>query len=448
MKRRITAKEQYTTYASYPLVSGDVRAYEICLDLGEDVSGAEFKVTAIRADGKVIEDLGTVEDGMAVYTLESNMYSVPGELTVRLAVIHDMSVLTDREIVFEVLEGAEGTTEAETVVPLNDNIIFRLSKLELRVMNKVERESGKGLSSNDFTDQYKEKLDGLDETVGKEVERISGDVDNMTDTLDDHVKNIGNPHGVTAYQVGAYTKEEITDMLKKKADISDISSVYRFKGSVNSVDDLPYTYKLIPSGAPSYNGQVCGTFEGGFVTINSVDDGDLSEFVVPIKEVTLPRGYYAIVSDLSSGMYHSGVRVGGYEFDEYVVPWNYVFKIEEDITISEAYIFRHSGSPFDGCNGSVVCTLIRVSGEYVDETSRNSDGAYSAVVPEQYINCEMGDVYNVPESDANYAWTGDKWDSLGGEHKDLEAREQIGNVEEALDEIIEIQRNLIGGDTQ
>ena len=297
MKRRITAKQKYTTYANYPLVSGDVRAYELCLDLGKEVEGAVFKVTAIRADGKVIEDIGSVKNGLALYTMASNMYSVPGELTVRLAVVHDTSVLTDREIIFNVLEGITDVDQAESVVPINDSVILRLATVEQTISAKVDKIAGKTLSSNDFTDGYKEKLDLMDETIGAEVERISEDVDNLSDELEKKMQK-----GDAYLKSEVYTKGEVSALLTGKLDRSEVSNIYKFKGSVNTFEDLP--------------------------------------------------------------------------------------AVE---------------------------------------------------------NVSAGDVYNVLDSDMNYAWSGQNWDSLGGEHRDMEARAQIGKVDEALNVIIAIQNSLLGG---
>lgn len=40
--------------------------------------------------------------------------------------------------------------------------------------NKVDKVSGKGLSTNDFTDNYKTKLDNLDTNLNNKVDKVSG----------------------------------------------------------------------------------------------------------------------------------------------------------------------------------------------------------------------------------------------------------------------------------
>lgn len=456
MKRKIIPKQKYTTYASFPLVSGDVRAYEIELDLGENVSGAEFKVVAIRADGKAIEDLGTVENGIARYTLSNSMYAVQGELTVRLQILHNSSVLTDREIIFEVKKGATDTTAAQTVMPLNDSVILRVSAFEDKLLSKVDKQEGMGLSTNDFSDHYKQKLDNLDETMGAEIEQISETIDNLSDSFDEHTKDKANPHNVTAQQVGAYSKSETDNKLYKKADKSDISNVYSYQGSVDTFEDIEcFSITLVPNGEPTCKGQVCGSFneDDGCVTIDEIAEEDFDTIVIPIKEVTLKKGYYAIWSDLHIGLgfHYSGIVVGKHEVSEGSVPTG-VFKIENDMVINSACIFKDGPGAFPGCTSDVVCSLLKVPNIFVDESSYN----------EQYGTCEAygispsnGSVYNVLDTGINYAWNGTEWDALGGEHKDLEAREGInkleikmGDTETALDNIITIQNQLSGGDSQ
>jgi len=424
MKRKITAKEQYTTYASYPLVAGDVRAYEICLDLGEDVPGAEFKVTAIRADGKAIEDIGQIEGGIARYTMASNMYSAPGELVVRLAVLHDMSVLTDREIIFQVLESASGTEMAENTVTINDRVILRLGTLESKVAAKVDKVEGMGLSENDFSDEYKEKLDSLDETIGAQLERVSENVDNLSDALDGHKGSVTNPHNVTASQVGAYTKTETDTLLDKKADKSDISNVYSFKGTVENIEDVLIKYQLIPSGNPTVDGEIVGTYDsdGIYFKQNTViPEG--STVKVPVRPVTLKPGEYHIGSIL--------IEVNG-------ASWASGLTITETTTITEVCFTIFSGG-YTFEEDKVFGIDLFFNSIYVGNKSYN--GA-----------AEIGDVYNEASTGMNYAWTGNNWDPLGGEHKDLEARadiknlqEQVGDFDSAIDTAIAVCDSYING---
>jgi hypothetical protein len=46
-------------------------------------------------------------------------------------------------------------------------------------------------------------------------------------------------------------------------------------------------------------------------------------------------------------------------------------------------------------------------------------------LPTEYESIPNGAVYNVLDTEMNYAWNGIEWDPLGGEHKDIEARTEI-----------------------
>ena len=68
---------------------------------------------------------------------------------------------------------------------------------ETLLSNKVDKVVGKGLSTNDFTDTFKQAYDG-------------------------HLTNTSNPHNTTANQVGAYSKIEVDNLLAN-IDISEAS---------------------------------------------------------------------------------------------------------------------------------------------------------------------------------------------------------------------------------
>lgn len=437
MKRKIIPRQEFVTYASFPLVAGDVRAYEIQLDLGEDISGAEFKITAIRSDGTVVEDIGSVSGGIASYTVAGSMYSVPGELTVRLSVIHNSSVLTDREIIFEVLENVSGTDTAYTTVNINDSVILRISALEDKLSGKVDRISGKGLSSNDFTDEYKAVLEGLDDNISQKL-----------GSLDEHIGNVSNPHKVTAVQVGAYTKEdidarisEINRVMGYKANKSDISNVYKYRGSVAEKDLLPFEYKFTVNGAPYIivdgEKQEIGAYdeETGIITIDySATVDKYTDIYLPVEPVTIKKGWYGYFS-----MNQSGILVEYSDFSLYICS-NWVAdgatmleEVPEDVVIDEIDCFFGYGSLENRTlsitgSGTLEISLIKTSYDGSLEYPPDKGDAE---------NLSIGDVYNIFDTDENFAWTGTGWDALGGNHIDSEAREDIENIENRFDLTVE-----------
>ncbi len=104
MKRQIIPDGSLVYFTSIPLIITDVRAYEISYNSGIGKAGAKLKIIAERADGSIVTDecyLG--EDGVVSYTLNKNMYAVPGRLKVDLQFTKDGSVLTDKTLYFTVV---------------------------------------------------------------------------------------------------------------------------------------------------------------------------------------------------------------------------------------------------------------------------------------------------------------------------------------------------------
>lgn len=101
--------------------------------------------------------------------------------------------------------------------------------------DKVDKEEGKGLSTNDFTNEYKNKLDNLDRTIGEEVERVSGAVDVLSDEFDSYKEDATLKLNLKADKT---TTDDLQRQVNNKADKSDITSVYRFRGSVEKYEYL------------------------------------------------------------------------------------------------------------------------------------------------------------------------------------------------------------------
>lgn len=124
-----TAAGDFTEYSDTVLVQDDVQCYRVVLDYSDDLTGCNFKVAAKRADDVVVEDIGTVSGRQAYYTLKNNMYSVVGELCLRLTLIGaDGSVLTTKELICNVAEASgEGDIAADDRVPALSAMIAEAS---------------------------------------------------------------------------------------------------------------------------------------------------------------------------------------------------------------------------------------------------------------------------------------------------------------------------------
>lgn len=91
----------------------------------------------------------------------------------------------------------------------------------------VSKETGKGLSSNDFTTDEKNKLNGISANAQVNVlEKIS--VNGVAQTVSQKGVNITVPTTVAALSdAGNYAKK------------SDLTNVYKYKGSVSTFSNLP-----------------------------------------------------------------------------------------------------------------------------------------------------------------------------------------------------------------
>ena len=235
--------------------------------------------------------------------------------------------------------------------------------------------------------------------------------------------------------------ENLEAELDKKANKEDMVSAYKFCGSVEKFEDLPHRYELIPNGVPMLNGKVCGTYdeETHTVKVNEAFIRDYNDtIIVPIVPIDIVAGKY-----YTTHTYYGDAKIGN--LDTYGCGdggETYLEMPEQTIDYIEIFIVH-------GAEGTISGTTNHLG--YLDKITDswlNPEDEWFPNVP--YIPSDAfdnGNVYNVIKGGMNYAWTGTEWDALGGEHKDIEARWQIGNVDAALDTILEIQNSLIGGDS-
>ena len=94
----------------------------------------------------------------------------------------------------ETYSKVEVDTKIADIPPTDLSGYYTKTQTETLLSNKVDKVTGKGLSTNDFTDTFKQAYDG-------------------------HLASTSNPHNVTALQVGAYSKSENDNLLIKKANL-------------------------------------------------------------------------------------------------------------------------------------------------------------------------------------------------------------------------------------
>lgn len=148
MKRIIKTNNNFCQYVDTPLIPSDVNSYMISWNIGSGAVGASLKVSAKKSDGTVIEDVGEVDSkGMATYTLKNNMYAAEGELILRLTVVQNGEVLTDKELILEVAKAwDEAPIEGDDRVPALSTLIIQVNDTSSRVeaiqKNLIDVEAG------------------------------------------------------------------------------------------------------------------------------------------------------------------------------------------------------------------------------------------------------------------------------------------------------------------
>lgn len=135
MYKDITVKysSEFARYTDAVLVTGDVNAYRIVFETPWELDGCNFKVTAKRADGKVVTDLGITEGTKAICVLANSMYSVVGDLIFHLTLVDNAgTVLTACEVVAYVVEGNGDSVPAENLTPILDNVLKSVAEIKDR----------------------------------------------------------------------------------------------------------------------------------------------------------------------------------------------------------------------------------------------------------------------------------------------------------------------------
>lgn len=131
-----------------------------------------------------------------------------------------------------------------------------LGKLKTLLDGKVSVVSGKGLSANDFSDTYKNKLDGIDNNANNYSLPIAASgtlggikvgsglsINSSTGVLSADVQAVPAASANNAGTMSAsdYSKLAAFGSASDYALKTDITSMYKHKGSVSAVANLPTT---------------------------------------------------------------------------------------------------------------------------------------------------------------------------------------------------------------
>ena len=338
----------------------------------------------------------------------------------------------------------------------------------------------------EICDVYNETSTGINYAwTGSSWDALGGSV------ADESVKkDIENLKENKADKSSVYTKSEVNTELNKKVNKSDLANVYKFMGSVETFDDLPHRYTLIPNIdvekglVPKLNDQPLSNDlykydkDTHAVTINDVFLGrvDVDRIIIPIVPISIKAGKY-----FTDSVYYGNAYIGNLCTYECGAGGDTYVDIPEQ-TIDHIEIFTPYGEETISGTTNSIGTLDKITDSWLID----GWGNYPRIPNGAYDN---GAVYNVNTDGMNYAWTGIDWDALGTSHIDSEARKdieelniktdelqsninsiysiadeansrsqdnmrqidelhtQMGDIETALDSIIAIQNSLIGGDS-
>lgn len=188
-------------------VEGNVTTLQGQMSTAEGkISAAEGKITT--AEGKITTLEGDVD------AAEGNIEELQGKMTTAEGKISAAEgKITTAEGNITSLQGSVSAAEGN-IGTLQGNV----QEINTALAKKVEAVEGKGLSTNDFTDAYKNKVDTLEANGGQP---------NVIETV--------KVNGAAVAVDGKAVNIDLTSYATK----ADITSVYKYKGSVASYSALP-----------------------------------------------------------------------------------------------------------------------------------------------------------------------------------------------------------------
>ncbi len=135
---KVDMQSSRVMYTDIELTSGDYSAYQLVFTFYSNgiiypAHNHTLVVKAKRADGTIIVDQGEVtEKGQGAYTLASNAYAIPGELTLEVALgSDDGGYVTTKELVLQVRDGyGDGDLTGENTTPILAKMVEQITKTE------------------------------------------------------------------------------------------------------------------------------------------------------------------------------------------------------------------------------------------------------------------------------------------------------------------------------
>lgn len=185
-KLKINYQDSKILQSNIEFVSGDIRAYLLeCefYDSGKRVDVSDYSVTlkAKRADGVILSEGGKIEENKGIIALKNDIYSVPGELYLEIALLGSAkNYITTKIILANVIEGLGETDEtsgnaSSVYVTLLNQMKSEINALTVALADA--KETGANIKESLLGYATKEELSEKQDTLtsGTNIKTINGE---------------------------------------------------------------------------------------------------------------------------------------------------------------------------------------------------------------------------------------------------------------------------------
>lgn len=298
-----------------------------------------------------------------------------------------------------------------------DLLSYFKSKLDLLFTGKVDKETGKGLSSNDYTSTEKTKLANI--SSGAQVNVLEGIQKNGTTvTVTNKIANISVPtktSDLTNDSNFAVDSSYVhTDNNYTTTDKNKLSNIVA-GAQVNVIETIKVnntaqtvTSKAVNITVPTKTSDI--TNDSGFITASDVPEGAAASSTSPKMdgtaavgtETTFARGDHVHPKDTSKANLASPTFTGTPKAPTATAGTN-TTQIATTAFVTTAV----SGK----ANSSDVYTKTEINNMLTG--AMNYKGTKAAVVDLPSTGNVTGDVWHVTADGGEYAWNGSTWEELG-----------------------------------
>lgn len=365
-------------------------------------SGAQANVIeTVKVNGTAQTVTGKAVD-IAVPTVTSDLTNDSGFIT--------LSQVPEGAVASTTTPSMDGTASAGT-----ETAFARGDHVHPHDSTKVDKVNGKGLSTNDYTTVEKEKLAGIEAGAQVNPTNVSA-FTNDAGYLTQHQDISGKVDKVSGKGLSTndYTTAEKNKLagIESGADENVIETI-SVNGSEQTVTD-----KTVDITVPTKVSDL--TNDSGFLTSYTETDPTVPAWakaankpVYTADEVgALPDSTVIPSASAATPLMDGTAAVGtsnAFARGDHVHP--------SDTNKVDVSTFNTTVEAFQTAIGNFDTTITDISNNYARKTDITNmykyKGSVAAVANLPSAGNTTGDVYNVESSGMNYAWNGTEWDALG-----------------------------------